>query len=135
MHTAGAPVEMYDAMVAKFSNGSIGTLSGAGTQPPPDTKHELDLRIFGNEGELRLDLYRELLVVHRQDGQNFRLDVKPGDGDYTCDGPVNRFIDLIIGKESENWSPGEVGARTIELLEAAYRSASTNRPEPIRGLP
>lgn len=134
MHNAGAPVEMYDAIVAKFNNGSIGTLSGAGTQPPPDTKHELDLRIFASQGELRLDLYRELLQVNRHDGQNFQLNVKPGDGDYTCEGPLNRFIDLIIGKTTENWSPGEVGARTIELLEAAYRSASNNRPERIGGL-
>lgn len=133
MHNAGAPVEMYDAIVAKFDNGSIGTLSGAGTQPPNDPKHELDLRVFGKEGELRLDLYRELLEVHRNDGQTFNLDVKPGDGDYACDGPLNRFIDLILGKTSENPSPGEVGARTIELIETAYRSASSNRPERIGG--
>ena len=133
MHNAGAPVEMYDAVVAKFSNGSIGTLSGAGTQLSNDTKHELDLRVFGSLGELRLDLYRELLQVHWNDGRSFQLDVKPGDGDYTCDGPVNRFIDLIVGKSTENWSPGAIGARTIELIEAAYRSASSNLPARIGG--
>jgi predicted dehydrogenase len=132
MNNAGAPVEMYDAVVAKFNNGCIGTLSGAGTQPPTDTKHELDLRVYGSAGELRLDLYRELLQVHRNDGQDFQMDVKPGDGDYTCDGPVNRFIDLILGKTTENWSPGEVGARTIELIESAYRSAASERPIAVR---
>lgn len=135
MHNAGAPVEMYDAVVARFDNGAIGTLSGAGTQPPNDTKHELDLRVFGREGELRLDLYRELLEVHRNDGQTFRMDVKPGDGDYTCDGPLNRFIDLILGKTTENWSSGVIGARTIELIESAYRSAGSHRPERIQGEP
>lgn len=133
MHNAGAPVEMYDAVVAKFDNGAIGTLSGAGTQPPHDPKHELDLRVFGKEGELRLDLYRELLQVHRNDGGVFQLEVKPGDGDYACDGPLNRFIDLILGRTTENWSPGEIGARAIELIETAYRSASSNRPEMTRG--
>jgi predicted dehydrogenase len=122
---------MYDALVAKFDNGAIGTLSGAGTQPPSDPKHELDLRVFGSEGELRLDLYRELLEVHRNDGGTFKMDVKPGDGDYTCEGPLNRFIELIQGKTTENWSAGDVGARTIALIEAAYRSAANNRPEPI----
>lgn len=131
MSGPGAPVEMYDAVVAKFDNGSIASISGAGTQPPNDPKHELDIRIFGNEGELRLDLYRELLEVHRVDGNIVKVEVKPGDGEYTCDGPVNRFIELIRGQDKENLSPGEVGARTIEIIEAAYRSAASGLPEAI----
>lgn len=131
MSGPGSPVELYDAVVAKFDNGAIASISGAGTQPPNDPKHELDIRLFGNEGELRLDLYRELLEVHRVDGNVLKVDVKPGDGDYTCDGPVNRFIELIRGQDKENLSPGEVGARTIEIIEAAYRSAASGRPEII----
>ena len=129
MSGPGAPVELYDAVVARFNNGAVASISGAGTQPPSDPKHELDIRIFGSEGELRLDLYRELMEVRRVDGQDFRLDVRPGEGDYTCDGPVNRFIELILGTSSENLSPGEVGARTIEIIEAAYRSVMSRKPE------
>jgi predicted dehydrogenase len=98
MTAPNAKVDMYDAIVAKFDNSSIATISGAGTQPPNDTKHELDIRIFGSEGELRLDLYREWMEVRRNDNNNFSLDVRPGDGDYACDGPVNLFIELIQGK-------------------------------------
>jgi predicted dehydrogenase len=126
-----ARVEMYDAVVAKFDNGSIATISGAGTQPPNDTKHELDIRIFGSDGELRLDLYRELMELHRNDNNNFALDTKSGDGNYTCDGPVNRFIDLILGQATENISTGDVAAKTIELIEAAYRSFASGKPEAI----
>jgi len=122
---------MYDAIAAKFDNSSIATISGAGTQPPNDPKHELDIRIFGSQGELRLDMYREWMEVHRDDNNNFSLDVKPGDGDYSCDGPVNLFIDLIQGKTNENLSPGDVAAKTIELVEAAYRSFASGKPERI----
>ncbi len=132
MSGPGAPVEMYDALVAKFEGGAIATISGAGTQPPSRPKHEMDLHIYGSEGELSIDLDRERLDVIRNDGENFHLDVKPGDGDYTCDGPVNRFVDLILGKSSENLSPGEIGARTIELIEAAYRSVASHQPETVR---
>lgn len=132
MNRAGASVEMYDALVAKFDNGSIATISGAGTQPPTDPKHELDIRLFGNDGELRLDLYREWLELHRNDGEAWKFDAKPGDGDYACDGPVNRFIDLILGKTTENWSTGESAARAIEIIEAAYRSAASGKPEAVR---
>jgi predicted dehydrogenase len=132
MTAPNARVEMYDAVVAKFDNGSIATISGAGTQPPNDPKHELDIRIFGSQGELRMDLYREWLEVHRDDNDNFRLEVQPGDGDYACDGPVNRFIDLIQGKERENPSPGDIAAKTIELIEAAYLSFASGKPEPVQ---
>ena len=132
MTAPNARVEMYDAVVAKFDNGSIATISGAGTQPPSDPKHELDIRIFGSQGELRLDLYREWMEVHRDDGKHFKLDVEPGDGDYTCDGPLNRFIDLILGKEKDNPSPGDIAAKTIELIEAAYRSFASGKPEQVQ---
>lgn len=131
MTAPNAKVEMYDAVVAKFDNGSIATISGAGTQPSNDPKHELDIRIFGSEGELRLDLYREWMEVHRNDNRNFSLEVKPGDGDYTCDGPLNLFIDLIQGKATQNLSPGDIAAKTIELVEAAYRSFASGKPEKI----
>ncbi len=135
MSGPGAPVELYDALVAKFDNGAIASISGAGTQPPNDPKHELDIRIYGSEGELRMDLYRELLDIHRDDGQVLKMNVNPGEGDYTCDGPVNRFIEIIRGQKKENLSPGEVGARTIEIIEAAYRSAAEGRPIVIEKKP
>jgi predicted dehydrogenase len=127
----GAPVELYNALVARFDNGAIATISGAGTQPAHKPKHELDLRIYGSAGELSLDLFYEHLTVHGDDGRTFRLAVEPGEGDYRGDGPVNRFIELVKGEPVENLSPGEVGARTIELIEASYRSAASGKPEAV----
>jgi predicted dehydrogenase len=131
MSGPGAPVELYDAVVAKFDNGAIATISGAGTQPPVKPQHEMDIRIFGDRGELSLDLYHEHLEIHGTDGTSFQLEVGPGEGYYACDVAVNRFIDLILGKSTQNFSPGEVGARTIEIIEAAYRSAASGKPEPV----
>jgi hypothetical protein len=34
-------------------------------------------------------------------------------------------VDVVLGR-AENGSPGEVGWRTVELLDAAYRSAAAN---------
>jgi predicted dehydrogenase len=131
MAAPSTKVELYDAIVAKFDNGSIATISGAGAQTPFDSKHELDIRIFGNEGELRLDLYREWMEVRRNDRKDFSLETRPGDGNYTCEGPLNLFIDLIRGKATENLSPGDIAAKTIELIETAYRSASSGHPEVV----
>jgi len=38
---------------------------------------------------------------------------------------THNFVDVVLGR-AENVSPGEVGWRTVELLDAAYRSAAVN---------
>lgn len=123
-------VELYDAISVRFQNGAVGTVSGAGTVPRT-SGFQLDLRIFGRDGMLLLDVERERLEIRRHDGGSFSLPLEPGDGAYTCDGPPNRFVDLILGKTDQNSSPGEVAARSVELLEAAYRSAVSGRAETV----
>jgi hypothetical protein len=44
-------------------------------------------------------------------------------GGYDCSGPPNRFVDLIKG-QGTNDSPGEVAARSVELLDAMFESAA-----------
>jgi hypothetical protein len=58
--------------------------------------------------------------------------VQPGDGVYDCDGPPHALVDLALGKDVPNLSPGELGARTVEILDAAYRSARSGRLESVR---
>ena len=45
---------------------------------------------------------------------------QPGDGSYDCDGPPNRLVDLALGLTDDNPSPGELGARSVEVVEALY---------------
>jgi hypothetical protein len=40
-------------------------------------------------------------------------------------------IDAALGRAPANNSPAELGARTVEVLDAAYRSAASGRLEPI----
>ena len=35
-----------------------------------------------------------------------------------------------LGKDVVNYSPGELGARTVEILDAAYRSSRSGQLEP-----
>jgi predicted dehydrogenase len=128
----GARVDLYDAISVRFAGGAVGTISGAGTVPR-NLKFHLDLRIFGSDGMLLVDVERERLALRRQDGRDFALPIDPGDGAYSCDGPPNRFVDLILGRDVPNNSSGEIGARSVELLDAAYRSARSGRAEPIEG--
>ena len=60
-----AGVDYYDAVVVRFANGATAAVSGSATSP----KHrgnQIDLRIFGSEGVLLLDIERERLEVRRE---------------------------------------------------------------------
>jgi predicted dehydrogenase len=122
MASAGAPVDMYDAASVGFTNGALGVVSGAATLPDL-VKFQVDIRVFGSEGVLLLDVERERLQVHRHDGQHIDVEIAPGTGAYDCDGPPTRFVELIQGRGT-NDSPGEVAARAVELIDAMFRSAA-----------
>lgn len=132
MSAPGSRVELYDALSVRFRDGAIGAISGAGNVPPGQ-QFQVDVRIFGTEGELLLDVERERLRVRRRDGDDHDAPIAAGEGEYRCDGPPNRFIELIRGLSDRNNSTGEVAARSVELLDAAYRSAQLGQPEAVGG--
>jgi predicted dehydrogenase len=132
MSASGSQVDLYDAMWVRFAGGAIGTVSGAGTAPPTGAaQYQVDLRLFGSEGMLLLDLERARLELRRHDGTADHVKLAPDAGHYACDGPPHNFIDLILGKTTSNHAPGEAAMRSVELLDAAYRSAASGRVEQI----
>ncbi|MBM3457754.1 MAG: Gfo/Idh/MocA family oxidoreductase [Armatimonadetes bacterium] len=130
MTAPAARVDLYDALSVQFASGAIGTVSGAGTVPAT-RGFQLDLRIFGSEGMLLLDVERERLEVRRDDGRDLSLTPEPGSGAYSCEGPPNNFVDLVLGKTEVNSAPGWAGMRSVELLDAAYRSSVSGVPERV----
>lgn len=130
MSAPGSKVELYDALAVRFRDGALGTVSGAGTVPA-NNGFQVDIRVFGRDGMLLLDCERERLEVRRRDGEDFVLPIPPGAGAYACDGPPNRFVELIQGQSDRNNSSGDVAARSVELLEAAYRSAFSGKAETV----
>ncbi len=129
MSAPNAPVDMYSAAAVSFEGGALGTISGAATLPDR-VMFQVDVRIFGDEGVLVLDVDRERLDVFRHDGKQIRQEIPTGAGAYDCDGPPNRFVDLIQGR-GINESPGEVAARSVELIDAMMRSAAQDG-QPVR---
>lgn len=122
MTSPDSQVDMYNAAHVLFDNGAIGTISGAATLPDDD-KFQVDIRIFGKQGVMLLDVERERLDVRRHNGRHVHLDVPANEGAYSCETPPNRFVELIQGWGT-NDSAGDVAARSVELLDAMHRSAS-----------
>lgn len=125
---AGSAVDLFDAAVVRFDNGAMGTLSGAATLADGD-KYQVDIRLFGTEGVLMIDVERERVTLSRYDGTRDDLVIPPGDGEYECLVPPARFIDLITGAHSENNSTADVAARSVELIDALLRSSAEDGRE------
>lgn len=123
-------VDLFDAAVIAFRDGINGVLSGAGTVPM-NSRFQVDIRLFGSDGMLLLDVERERLSVRRHDDRNTEVEVPPGEGAYTCEAPVRAFVDICRGAAVVNEAPAVVGMRAVEVIDALYRSVASGRPEAV----
>ncbi len=59
-------------------------------------------------------------------GENHpRESLGPAPDNYPQSATAHNLVDVVLG-HAPNGSPGEVGWRTVELLDAAYRSAQAD---------
>ncbi len=124
-----APVEMHDAISYRFDNGAIGSVSGGSAYAPAHKGyHALELRAIGDEGQLLLDLERAAVWLYHK-GENIRLELEDDDGFYNCQGPIDALVSAGKNEAFVNYSPGELGARSVEALDVAYRSAESGKLE------
>jgi predicted dehydrogenase len=87
----------------------------------------LELRVYGSGGFALIDARVGTCSIHYNDGSIERLEDVPADRRYPQGATSRHLVDLILSGDSTNLSDGEIGARTVELLEAAYRSALERR--------
>ena len=96
---------------------------------PPYSTYQVDIRVFGTEGMLLLDVERPRLEIRRNDGKNFVMNTTHVAGSYLCIQPLRTFIDLIKGLPVENRSHAELGVHVVETLDAAFQSVKNRRLE------
>jgi hypothetical protein len=73
-----------------------------------------------------MDMVADTTVVRYGDGHQEALD-PPTDAtpSYPRFAPAGNLVDIILGRAG-NQSPATIGWRTVELLDAAYRSAQAD---------
>ena len=132
MSRPGSRVDLYDALSVRYHGGAIGTVSGSATLPPgtPGT-FQLDIRLFGPNGFVHLDIARDHLSWHTHAGRHETVPLEPGAAAYQCDGPPHQFIELVQGFTVQNDSSGELALRSVALLDAAYRSSRSGKAERV----
>lgn len=125
-----ARVDYHDAAIVRFANGATGAVSGSATVPK-GSPFQLDIRLFGTEGMLLLDVERERLELRRHDGDGESVAIAPGDGAPDGIAPVHRFVDLCLGRMSPAQARPWGAVTDIEILDALYRSAASGQAEAV----
>ncbi len=131
--TSPTGADLTATISCRFENGATGMIGGAGTMPPRST-YQVDVRVFGTEGMLLLDIERPRLELRRQDGERRMIPVDLKPGEYSCVKPLHAFVDLIRGKNVENRSTADLGVAVVEVLDAALRSASSGKSQNVAEL-
>jgi predicted dehydrogenase len=134
-----AKVELHDAVALRFTNGAIGTMGGGSSHlGGAGNRHAVEVRAIGSRGQFQLDLRDNILWRYRGAGDDVRVPLENDAGLYDCRGPIDAVVDAALGRNPANNSPAELGARTVEILDAAYRSARSGvleRVETLDGQP
>jgi predicted dehydrogenase len=131
----GAKVELHDAVSIRFTNGAIGTMAGSsGHLGAADNRHAVEVRATGDKGQFQLDLRDNVIWRYRAGGDTMRVPLDADAGLYDCRGPIDAVVDAALGRQPANNSPAELGARTVEILDASYRSADSGRLESVATL-
>ncbi len=122
----GAVVDLHDAIALRLEGGAIGSVSG--TALPPGTfgnEHQLQIRVTGDRGQLLLDLDRPLVRRSRGTQDDITAVLTDDDRTWSFQRVIDRFVDLAQGRDVENRSPAELGARVVDVLDGMARSAAT----------
>jgi hypothetical protein len=93
-----------------------------------NNKHALEVRTIGSEGQILVDVEREAAWLFR-DGVETKVELEDGDGTYNCDGPIEAVLRAARSEAFIHQSPAELGARVVEALDIAYRSAASGQVE------
>jgi predicted dehydrogenase len=119
MHNHGLPLDLVDAITVEFEGGTLATFGGSGNA----FQHKLSLQLHCERGAVELDLVGGTLSAQGVDGPIDVLPVLPQQElEYQRFATSTNLVDVVLGRAA-NGSPGEIGWRSVELLDAAYRSA------------
>lgn len=112
-------VDVVNAIMTQFDNGALGTFGGTGNIR--GGRRCFKLTIYGEKGWVDIDDANGTMVVHREDHEP----EKHRSDEHPFFAPTHNFVDAIVG-DAENLCSGLIGWRAVELLDAAYRSATND---------
>ena len=121
MHQHGLAVDLVGAITAEFEGGALGTIGGTGNLGGGNGRKQT-VQIYCENGSIDIDIVSGAATIYRRDQPPEPIEPVVGERDYRHYAPAHNLIGIVLG-QVKNESPGTVGWRVVELLDAAYRSA------------
>lgn len=115
--------DVYDALIVRCHDGVLISASGAAAVPF-GRRHHLDVRIYGSEGAITVDIERDRIELAREDRANEALSLDAGALMYPATAPLHAFCDLVAGRIKENRGDPLASAFGIAAIEAGLQSAA-----------
>ena len=125
----GSPNDIYNALTLTLENGALVSLASTGATPLCERNYEV--RVFGSQAVLQLELWRGTMTLIDFNDQRTEYPPLAENEIYPAQSPALNFIDTILGKVP-NGSPGDLGLASMEIIEAACASATHGKNISIR---
>ncbi|MBZ0305027.1 MAG: Gfo/Idh/MocA family oxidoreductase [Anaerolineae bacterium] len=123
MNTLDAKVDVVDAFTVRMNNGALATVGSTGNIGKGDGGI-VEVHLHGSKGRLLADAISGGVHLRLHNGREEKI--APTYPPYPGQTPARQFVELLLDK-ADNPFPGETnGLYTVELLDAAYRSAAQN---------
>jgi predicted dehydrogenase len=114
----GLAVDLIDVMTVEFEGGALGVVSGHGN----GIHRKLDLQIHCEHGAIDMDWVANTTTIRRAGQEPEHWTFESEEEAYQRHITSQNLVEVILGTKA-NGSDGTVGWRTVELLDASYRSA------------
>jgi predicted dehydrogenase len=128
MENWDVPVDLIDTMNIKFKarggHSPLGVIGSTGNLGVGDLG-QMDIRVYCERGHLYLDQVRGEITVRHHDGREEKYGPLAQMERYPIFATGDNLVDVAL-RRKPNGSPGVIGARVVEVLDAAYRSAREN---------
>jgi predicted dehydrogenase len=121
---AGLKQDVYDVLNLKFENGILVSMASCLLPMFSDRQHEV--RVFGSEGMLLIELWKGKMELHDMDSQVHCYPDLSEEEAYPILAPAENLVDTILGK-APNGSPATLGLAAMRVIEAACESNRTGK--------
>jgi predicted dehydrogenase len=120
-HHDGTQLDIYDSLILRMEDGALVNIASTGATSL--NLRTFEVRIFGTEGILYMDLWRGTMEFTTMSGQSVIYPVLSPSEIYPHEAPAINLIDSIF-EPSCNRSPASLGVAAMEVIEAACISAT-----------
>lgn len=121
MNNLDTKVDVADAFAVRMENGAVATIGSTGNLGKGDGGL-VEIHLHGSKGRLLVDSISGLMYMRLHNGKEERIE--PNYPPYPGNVPAQRFVETLLDSKPVMMSGKDNGLYTVELLDAAYRSAA-----------